>query len=315
MKILVTGATGQVGFELVRSLSALGEVVAASRDGRGADVVADLSQPGSLAPLIERVQPRWIVNAAAYTAVDKAESESELANRVNGEALEAIGAAAKSVGARVLHYSTDYVFDGRVDAARRESDAVAPINAYGRSKLLGEEALAASGAEFLVFRTAWVYAARGHNFLRTMLKLGATRERLTIVADQHGSPTSARWLAEASAVAIARSEASSASFGRGGVGRDPPFRHGIFHASCAGRTTWFHFAQAIFDGARQAGLIDRIPELVPIATSDYPTRAARPAYSVLDGARLEAAFGIHRPDWRVALTQTLAESALQVPRA
>lgn len=285
MKLLVLGANGQVGFELQRSLSALGEVVAADRS------TVDLARPETIARTIEAVRPAWVINAAAYTAVDRAESETELANRINGEAVGEIGRAAANVGAAVLHYSTDYVFDGNATAPIAEDAPTNPVNAYGRSKLLGEQLLAAANPRHVIFRTAWVYASRGSNFLRTMLKL-ASRERLTVVADQRGAPTTARWLAEASALAIARGDA-----------------FGTFHATMAGEATWHAFAEAIFHEARALGLIEKGPEVAAIPSSDYPTPAKRPSYSVLGGERLEGTFGIHRPHWRAGLGHVLSEMA------
>lgn len=296
MKVLLIGADGQVGYELHRALAPLGEVVAATRRGALADGLAcatvDLADFGTIDATIRAVRPDWIVNAAAYTAVDRAEDESDLALRVNGAALALIGAEARVVGAGVVHYSTDYVFAG--DGARpwREDDPVAPINAYGRSKLVGERTLAATGCRHLILRTAWVYAARGTNFLRTMLRLGAERDRLSVVDDQHGAPTTARAIAECTAHALR-------------VGTD----EGLFHLAADGETTWHGFATAIFDAAHAAGLIARVPEVTPIPSRDFPTRARRPAYSVLDSARFAQAFGVRPPAWRVGLDHVIGEIA------
>lgn len=311
MRVLLLGANGQVGHELLDALQPLGEVVAATRGGVPADgtryLLADLADADSLHGALERARADVIVNAAAYTAVDRAEDEPERADRVNHLAVGEIGRWAQARGALVVHYSTDYVFDGsgfdgigfdgRGARAYREDDATAPLGAYGRGKLAGERALAASGAAHLIFRTAWVYAAHGHNFLRTMLRVGAEREELRVVADQVGAPTPARWIAGATAQAIAR---------RASTATKPD---GVFHLVAGGRCSWFGFAEAIFEGAAKRGLIARAPRVVPIATADYPTRAARPAYSVLDCARLKTVFGIELADWRVGLDEVLDEIA------
>jgi len=302
VKILVLGANGQVGFELVRALAPLGDVVAATRSGELADgsrsLRADLADEPSLASALDDAQANVIVNAAAYTAVDRAEDESELADRINHRAVGTIGDWAKRHGARVVHYSTDYVFDGSSKRPYREDDATAPLGVYGRTKLDGEHALRTSGARHLIFRTAWVYAARSHNFLRTMLRLGAEREELRIVADQIGAPTPARLIAETTASAIRRwNEASGDRL------------DGTYHLVAGGQCSWFDFAASILHAAAERGLIAREPRVVPIATADYPTRARRPAYSVLDCGKLEKAFGIQLPLWRVGLESVLQHLA------
>jgi dTDP-4-dehydrorhamnose reductase len=305
VKLLLLGAAGQVGRELTTALAGFGELVPATRAGRLADgsacIAADLADEASLRTALERIGADVVVNAAAYTAVDRAEDEPEAADRVNHRAVAEIGAWAKTSGALVVHYSTDYVFDGRGTRPYREDDPTAPLGAYGRSKLAGEHALHESGAAHLIFRTAWVYAAHGQNFLRTMLRLGAEREELRVVADQVGAPTPARWIAQATAAAIERHAAARAA------GRTVP--EGIFHLVAAGRCSWFEFAQAILRGAAERGLIARAPTVLPIATADYPTRAQRPAWSVLDCARLKSAFGLELADWRAGLDEVLAEIA------
>lgn len=302
MKLLVFGANGQVGHELLTALAPLGDVVAATRDGRLADgapsLRADLADAASLREALEQARADVVVNAAAYTAVDRAEDEPELADRINHRALAEIGAWAKANGALAVHYSTDYVFDGGGTRPYREDDPTAPLGVYGRSKLAGEDALRASGAEHLIFRTAWVYAARGHNFLRTMLRLGAEREELRVVADQVGAPTPACWIARTTAAAIARRQAAAAAT-----------PSGLHHLVASGQCSWFDFAAAIFERAVQRGLIARAPRLTAIATADYPTRAQRPAYSVLDCAKLKSAFGLELADWRVGLDEVLSEIA------
>lgn len=305
MRILLLGANGQLGFELGRALAPLGDVVAATRNGAlaGGDpcVVADLADADSLHGALDRARADVIVNAAAYTAVDRAEDEAELADRINHRAVAQIGAWAAQHGSRVVHFSTDYVFDGNAERAYREDDAVAPLGVYGSSKFAGEEALRASGAAHLIFRTAWVYAARGHNFLRTMLRVAGERKELRIVADQIGAPTPARWIAEASGDALAQSHAAAA---------DPSARiSGTWHLVASGCCSWYDFARAIFEGAHARGLIAKMPHVLPIGTTEYPTRARRPAFSVLDCARLETAFGLQLPNWRIGLDQVLDELA------
>jgi len=300
VKILLLGANGQVGFELLRTLAAHGDVVAATRERTLADgapcLRVDLEYPDSLARALDETRADVVVNAAAYTAVDRAEDEPDLADRINHRAVAEIGSWAARNGARVVHYSTDYVFDGAATRPYREDDATAPLGVYGRSKLAGENALRASGAAHLIYRTAWVYAARGQNFLRTMLRLGAEREELRVVVDQVGAPTPARMIAEASAAALGR--------WRGGDDLA-----GTYHMVAGGETSWFEFANAIFRSAARRGLIARVPGMEPIPTSEYPTRAMRPAYSVLDCSRLEKAFAIQLPGWREGLESVLDEVA------
>lgn len=305
MKLLLLGANGQVGFELQRALAPLGALVRATRDGRlvGGAVceIADLSQPESLAPLLDRIAPDVVVNAAAYTAVDRAEDEPELALRVNGEAIGAIGCWAAPRGVLVVHYSTDYVFDGAGTRPYRESDVVAPLGSYGRSKLAGERALAASAADFLNFRTAWVYGARGHNFLRTMLRLARERDRLTVVHDQRGAPTSARLIASATAAALARWSGWNEARRRAALG--------THHLVAAGECSWYDFAAAIVTAAAPAKLIERVPEVAAITTADFPTKAKRPAWSVLDAGRFRATFELDLPRWEMGLCDVIGELA------
>ncbi|MEP7043243.1 MAG: dTDP-4-dehydrorhamnose reductase [Dokdonella sp.] len=301
MRILLTGATGQVGFELLAALAPLGEVIAATRDGRladtGACVRADLADAGSLAAALDAASADLVVNAAAYTAVDRAEDEPELADRINHRAVGEIGAWAARNGACVVHYSTDYVFDGTGTHPYREDDATAPLGVYGRSKLAGEQALQASGAAHLVLRTAWVYAGRGTNFLRTMLRLAGEREELRVVADQVGAPTPARWIAEATAAVLLHWCDGDASMRRS--------LDGIYHLVAAGRASWFDFAGAIMQEAHACGLLARMPRVLPIATADYPTRALRPACALLDCGKLGRAFGLQLPEWQDGLREVL----------
>jgi dTDP-4-dehydrorhamnose reductase len=295
VRILLLGGNGQVGSELRRSLAPLGDLVVATRDGRltGGDrcEVADFDQPASLSTLVERIAPDAVVNAAAHTQVDRAEIEREAAFRANAEAPAALAMACAQNGALLVHYSTDYVFDGRGTRPYREDDSTAPLGVYGASKLAGEQAIGAGGARHLVLRTAWVYAAHGRNFLRTMLRLAAERDELRVVADQRGTPTPAALIADVTAQLLAQA----------------PARSGVWHLTATGETSWHGFAEAIMAGARERGLIARQPRVLPIATTDYPTPAARPAYSVLDCSALQRDFGIALPDWREGLDKTLDE--------
>ncbi|MCU0757021.1 MAG: dTDP-4-dehydrorhamnose reductase [Xanthomonadales bacterium] len=293
-RCLVIAPHGQVGFEAVRALSPHWDIVTAAR--QRADHVADLDQPATLAGLVERIAPAVVVNAAAWTAVDRAEAEPEAAWRANAEAPGALARGCAAVGALLVHYSTDYVFDGSGEAPRDEDAATAPRSSYGKSKWAGEQAVRDSGCAHLILRTQWVYAARGQNFLRTMLKL-AGRESLAIVDDQYGAPTPARWLGAALAPLLERARASAA----------PP--RATYHLVAGGETHWLSFAEAIFDGALRRGLIERRPLLQPVSTEAYGAPAPRPKNGRLSGARLAAAYGIGLPDWRGGLAQVLDELA------
>ena len=280
MKILLTGCSGQVGYELERSLQGLGEVVAVDRARMD---LADLDQ---VRAVIREVRPGLIVNPAAYTAVDKAESEPELAHRVNAEAPAVMADECKRLGAALVHYSTDYVFDGTQAGPRVESDATGPINVYGRSKLAGEQAIAAAGIPHLILRTSWVYGMRGKNFLLTMLRLARERDELRVVADQHGAPTWSRSIADSTALILAQAKAGGADWWR---------QHGgTYHLSSQGQTTWFEFTQAILAEAQ----IDC--RLLPISTAEYPLPAPRPQHSVLSSELLMSRF-CRLPHWREAL--------------
>jgi len=299
VKILLLGANGQVGHELRRSLAPLGEVVATTRTGilrnAGTCAIADLGQPGTLPALIERVAPRLVVNAAAYTSVDKAEDDVESAFRVNAEAPGVLARACAAYGIPFVHYSTDYVFDGKESRSYREDDVTRPLGVYGASKLAGEHAVLAAGGTSLILRTAWVYGSHGHNFLRTMLRLGADRDELRVVADQQGTPTPAYLIADTTARLLAMRE---------------PVR-GTLHLTASGGTTWHGFAEAIIAGARARGLLARAPRVLPITTADFPTRAQRPAYSRMDVAKLESVLGEPMPDWQAGLDHVLDQ---MVPR-
>jgi len=299
MNILLLGANGQLGRSFVEhgGLAARGELTTATREGHRFDgapaEVADLSQPNMLPSLLNRLQPRLIVNAAAYTAVDRAESEEALATRVNGDAVGVLGTWAAANGALVIHYSTDYVFNGSATAPYPTDAPTAPLGAYGRSKLIGEQALQSSGAYHLLLRTAWVYAPHGHNFLRTMLRLAGEREEIRIVADQQGSPTDTMLIVQATIAALDTwLEAPS-------MQRDQ--MSGTHHLVASGSTTWHGFAEAIMQEAKALGLLVRVPRLVPITTAEFPTPAHRPAWSVLDNTGFQRQFGYPLPDWRQGL--------------
>lgn len=300
MRIAVTGANGQVGFELVRSLMPLGDVIALDRSR------CRLDDPASLSGVVGPLRADVVVNAAAYTAVDRAEGEEVLATRVNGEAPGELARIARETGALLIHYSTDYVFDGRKRGAWSEDDPVAPLNAYGRSKLAGERAIAASECDHVILRTSWVFAARGGNFMNTMLRLGAEREALSVVGDQIGAPTWARNIADATAHVVARAQAERST---------KRFRSAILHLASQGEASWHGFAEAIFAEAKiyLPERILRVAELDAIPTSAYPTPAARPINSVLDCTRLATRYGIRLPHWRQALVRCLEELKVQDP--
>lgn len=293
MTVLLLGANGQVGHELRRSLSPLGDVVATTRSGElpdgGRCEIADFDRPDMLADLVRRIAPIAVVNAAAYTAVDKAEDDEAAAFRANAEAPGVLAQACVQLGIPLVHYSTDYVFDGQGSRPYREDEVTAPLGVYGASKLAGEEAVRQAGDGHLILRTAWVYGGRGHNFLRTMLRLGAERDELRVVADQRGTPTPAYLIADVTADLL----------------RDRAAPRGTYHLTAGGETSWHGFATAIMEGAAERGLIARAPRVVPIATTNFPTRATRPAYSCLDVAKLEAVLGSAMPDWREGLASVL----------
>lgn len=279
MKILLTGATGQVGYELERSLQPLGEVFAPRR------AQLDLSDLDQVRAMVRAVRPGLIVNPGAYTAVDQAESDPDLCWRINAEAPAVMAQEAKRLGAAMVQYSTDYVFDGSKAGPYLETDATGPINAYGRSKLAGEAAVAAAGIEHLILRTSWVYGMRGKNFLLTMLRLGAQRPELRVVADQHGAPTWSRTVADSTAQMLALARAGGPAWWE---------RHGgIYHLSCGGATTWCGFTEAIVAAAQLPCTV------VPIGSADYPLPAPRPANSLLCSDKLRQLCAL--PDWREAL--------------
>jgi len=274
--ILLTGAAGQLGFELARLLTAHGEVEALDR------AALDLADAHAVSAAVRRLRPQIIDNAAGYTAVDRAESEPALADAINARAPAVLADEAKRLDALLIHYSTDYVFDGNSREPYREEDQTKPLNVYGSSKLAGERAITAAGAAHLILRTSWIYGLHGQNFLLTMRRLAATRDELRVVADQFGVPNWSRVLAEATASLVSRGPATLAK------------KTGIYHLSGRGRASWFDFARAIFDDA------DR-PRVVPITTAEYPTPARRPASAVLATDKFEAAFGFALPDWHEML--------------
>ncbi len=280
MKILLTGVNGQVGYELERSLQGLGEVVALDRSK------LDLSDLDQLRDVIRAVRPGLIVNPAAYTAVDKAETEPELAHRINAEAPAVMAAEAALLGAAMVHYSTDYVFDGSKAGAYSEDDATGPLNVYGRSKLAGEQAIQASGVDHLILRTSWVYGMRGKNFLLTMMRLAKERDALRVVSDQFGAPTWSRTIADTTALILAQARCGDAHWWS---------QHsGVYHLSSQGQTSWFGFTEQIL---AQAGISCA---LTPIGTLDYPLPAPRPQNSVLNSDKLMRQF-CTLPEWQTAL--------------
>ncbi|MDR5793757.1 MULTISPECIES: dTDP-4-dehydrorhamnose reductase [unclassified Caballeronia] len=290
--ILLTGVNGQVGFELARTLQGLGRVVALDRNK------LDLGDLDAIRKVVREVKPSLIVNPAAYTAVDKAESDAEAAMRANGEAPGVLAEEAKRLSAALVHYSTDYVFDGTKDGVYVEDDAVNPQNVYGKSKLAGERAIAASGCDHLIFRTSWVYGTRGKNFLLTMLRLGAERDQLSVVADQIGAPTWSNTIAAATAHVLAQSIAADTA--------DWWSKHsGIYHLTASGATSWHGFAQAIFAVAMGEGA----PKVLPIPAADYPVPAKRPANSRMSHDKLAERFGLILPAWDEALRLCMAGGA------
>jgi dTDP-4-dehydrorhamnose reductase len=295
MKILLFGKGGQVGWELQRSLAPLGEVVALDFDST--ELHGDFSRPELLAATVQAVQPDVIVNAAAHTAVDKAESEPEFAAALNAEGPRVLAQQAEALGALLVHYSTDYVFDGSGSHARDETAPTGPLSVYGRTKLDGEEHIRASGCKHLIFRTSWVYAARGGNFARTMLKLAAERDALNVIDDQIGAPTGADVLADITAHAV-RAAASNASL------------LGTYHAVAAGETSWHGYAQYVIEWARANGLPIKVAAdaVKPIPTSAYPTPARRPLNSRLSTAKLQNALGLRLPPWQQGVERMLKEA-------
>jgi dTDP-4-dehydrorhamnose reductase len=293
-KVLLLGSDGQVGWELQRTLGVVSEVIKSTRSGVGG-IALDLLDTKAVEVVFRQLQPAYIINAAAHTAVDKAETEIDLSRRLNAEAPEIIGRLAMELGAKVIHYSTDFVFSGDADRPYREEDKTGPLGVYGQTKREGEERLLATGADALVLRTSWVYGNHGHNFLLTMLRLFQEREQLSVVNDQIGAPTWSRMIAEATAQIVHQLQTRS---------KEPAPPLGIYHLTAAGETSWYDFARQILS------LSGDTCNIQPIPTAGYPTPAKRPAYSVLDNSRLRQAFGLQLPDWRDSLQKCLADRVI-----
>lgn len=298
MRVLLLGKNGQVGWELQRALSVIGEVVSLDRHPTATpfgELAGDLSDLEGLRNTIRAVAPHVIFNAAAYTAVDKAESEREIAHTINALASQVIAEEAKTLDAWLVHYSTDYVFDGTGSSPWKETDDVVPVNHYGATKLIGEQLIQASGCKHLIFRTSWVYAARGNNFAKTMLRLAKDRPTLNVIADQVGAPTGADLLADVAVAAFQQ------------AWRKPELA-GIYHLAPAGETTWHAYAKYVIELARRFGVDLGVEAVNPITTAEYPTPANRPLNSRLDTAKLRNSFTLHLPDWQSGVTRMLMEA-------
>jgi dTDP-4-dehydrorhamnose reductase len=297
VKILLLGADGQLGYELQRTCAPLGDILpytyTGKLSGRQACGQIDFAVEGARDARVREHKPAVVRNAVAHTAVDRAEDEPARSQRINAEAVGELAQACRKLDATLVHYSTDYVFDGKSKRPLREDDPTGPINVYGSSKLAGEEAIRASGVRHRILRTAWVYGARGQNFLRTALRLAPERDELRIVNDQFGSPTPARWLAAMTALSLVRRADAE----------------GTWHVVADGECSWHEFAMAIYGDALVAGIIPRAPKLIGIPSSEYPTKARRPGYSRLDTSKFERDFGLQLPDWRVGLREVIGEIA------
>lgn len=296
MKILLLGKNGQVGWELQRSLAPLGEVLALDR--HSPQYCGDLTKPEQLLQTVLTYKPDFIVNAAAYTAVDKAESEPELARCINTNAPAALAKAAAQIGAWLVHYSTDYVFDGRGSHARQEAEGTGPVNVYGQTKLDGEKAIVTSGCKYLIFRTSWVYAARGGNFAKTMLRLALERDKLTVINDQHGAPTGADLIADVTAHAMRRV-----------LNTQNISLAGVYHLVASGETTWHGYASYVIERAKaiKPDLQIKAAEVAPVSTSAFPTPAIRPLNSRMCTTKLQQAFGLVLPPWQQGVDRMLTE--------
>lgn len=293
MKILLLGKNGQVGWELQRSLAPLGELIALDRnDSEG--LCGDLANLAEIEKAVLTVKPDVIVNAAAYTAVDKAETEQELAKEINADAPGLLAKLSKQLNALLVHYSTDYVFDGSGSTPWVEEQAIKPLNIYGATKANGESAIQSSGCDHLIFRTSWVFASKGNNFAKTMLRLGAERDELSIICDQVGVPTSAELIADITAQAIPRVLASHSD-------------SGIYHLAASGETTWHEYACYVIEQAKLMGQELKVSKIQPIPTTEYPTPAQRPLNSRLNCAKLRNTFNLHLPHWKVGVKRMLQE--------
>lgn len=295
MKILLLGKNGQVGWELQRTLAPLGVVVALDQDGEEG-LVGDLTDETGLRATVAAVSPDVIVNAAAYTAVDRAESEPELVHRINAAALGVLAGEAAARGIWLVHYSTDYVFDGSGERPWREDDPTGPLSVYAKSKLMGEEAIRASNCRHLILRTSWVYSMSGSNFARTMLQLAAERERLTVVSDQIGAPTGADLVADVTAHLV-----------RGFLTGAMDHPGGLYHLAAAGETNWHAYASFVIDEARRRDVVLKVKEIVPILTADWSSPAVRPLNSRLDTTKLQTDFGFCLPSWKFGVMRLLDE--------
>jgi dTDP-4-dehydrorhamnose reductase len=294
MKILLFGMSGQVGWELQRSLAPLGELVALGRNS--VDFCGDLADLPGIAETVRDIAPDVIVNAAAHTAVDKAESEAELAHTLNALAPDVLAQQAKKIGAWLVHYSSDYVFDGSGEEPWLETDATGPLGVYGSTKLEGEQLIQRSGCKHLIFRTSWVYGARGGNFAKTMLRLASERDSLNVISDQFGAPTGADLLADVTSHAIRSA-------------RQRPELSGLYHLAAAGVTSWHGYASFVIDFARQTGIPLKVAAdaIIPVPTTAYPTPARRPLNSRLDTTKLQQSFDLRMPKWKVGVARMLIE--------
>ncbi|WP_336767815.1 dTDP-4-dehydrorhamnose reductase [Pantoea endophytica] len=292
MKILLLGKNGQVGWELQRALAPLGEIIALDR--HSTDYCGDLTDPTGIEKTVRDIKPDVIVNAAAYTAVDKAESDLQNAELINATSVKALACAARDVGALLVHYSTDYVFDGSGELPWNEDDATAPLNAYGKTKRQGEEAIIADAPHYLILRTSWVYAAKGNNFAKTMIRLAQEREALSVINDQFGAPTGAELIADSTAHAIKATLAN-------------PEKSGIYNLIASGVTTWHAYAEFVINCVREKGLELKVKAVNTVETAAFPTPAKRPSNSRLNTSKFTSAFELTLPEWKVGVKRMLDE--------
>lgn len=305
MTILLLGKNGQVGWELQRALQPLGHIIALDRHRTAEGLCGDIADFAAITHAIETIRPAIVVNASAYTAVDRAESDAATADLINHQAVRHLAEQCRHINALLVHYSTDYIFSGQGTTAWQENSPTSPINTYGRSKRAGEEALEQSGVDFFNFRTSWVYGLHGNNFIKTMLKLGQTKDTLSIISDQIGAPTSAALIADITAHSLAQWRSLPENTQHTLTGH--------YHLAAAGTTSWFDYAQLIFATARAAGIKLTLQQLSPIATKDYPTPAPRPLNSRLNTHKLQHTFALHLPDWQLGVTQTIQNLLESIP--